>query len=79
MKKKDNEIDEGKTGRQIALLMEREGLSIKELARYLEVSDNAVRNYVKGINLPKTERMYKICKKLNVDIKDIIIENQEKK
>ncbi len=76
MRKKSKGIDEKKTGKRFALLMKEHGMSVQDMARYLDVSDNAVRNYLSGTNLPSTERLYLICKKFDMDIRDIIVEEQ---
>lgn len=77
MKEKNSRIDEKKTGANIARYMKKANLSIPNFAKNLDVSDNAVRNYIKGINLPDSENMYMICKFLDVDIKDLIVEKKE--
>lgn len=77
MKKKFSKIDAIRTGEQINLCMKKKYVTIPELAEYLSVSDNAVRNWIRGENLPTTERMYEICKKLDADIKDIMVEIKE--
>lgn len=77
MRKKNSKIDAIRTGGQINFYMEKNNVTIPELAEYLSVSDNAVRNWIRGENLPTTERMYEICKKLDADIKDIMVEIKE--
>ena len=47
MKKKNSRIDEKKTGANIARYMKKANLSIPNFAKNLDVSDNAVRNYIK--------------------------------
>ncbi len=74
MRKKSTRIHEEKTGLRLAMLMKENNISVQELADYLDVSDNAVRNYLSGTNLPSTERLYMICKKFDKDIRDIIVE-----
>lgn len=49
-------------------------VTIPYLEKYLCLSDNAVINWIRGENSPTTERMYEICKKLNEDIKNIMME-----
>ncbi len=74
MRKKSTRINGEMTGKKFALLMKEHGVSIRELASYLDVSDNAVRNYLSGTNLPSTERLYMICKMFDIDIRDILVE-----
>ncbi len=74
MRKKNTRINGEETGKQFALLMKEHGVSIRELATYLDVSDNAVRNYLSGMNLPSTERLYLICKMFDKDIREILVE-----
>lgn len=76
MRKKYTQVDEKKTGENIDYFIKEADISLLDLARKLDVTPNAVRNYIKGFNLPNTEKMYQICKILNVDIKDIIVEKQ---
>lgn len=56
--------------------MQKQGLSVNGLARMLEVTPNAVRNYIRGHNRPSVEKMYQICKIFSVDIRDIIVERR---
>lgn len=77
MEKKGTQVDEKKTGERIFFYLQKSGMSLHTFAGELDVTVNAVRNYVNGINLPRTEKMYKICKILNVDIKDIIVEKDK--
>lgn len=77
MKKKCTRVDEKKTGKNIEHYMKEANLTVPRVARKLDVTDNAVRNYIKGVNLPGIENMYRICKCLDVDIKDLIVEKGE--
>lgn len=77
MEKKGTQVDEKKTGEKIFLYLQESGLTLHSFAEELDVTVNAVRNYINGINLPRTEKMYQICKILNVDIKDIIVEKDK--
>lgn len=72
-------IDKKKMGKRILLFMKNRELSVHAMAGKLDVTDNAVRNYINGINMPRAERLYQICKILDVDIKDIIVEKDEEK
>ena len=74
MKRKNTQVDGIRTGEKLQTLMKQAELSIADVAKELDVTTNAVRNYIKGFNLPDTEKMYNICKILDVDIKDIIVE-----
>ena len=69
-------IDGKQTGQRILDYMQKQGLSVNGLARMLEVTPNAVRNYIRGHNRPSVEKMYQICKIFSVDIRDIIVERR---
>ena len=69
-------IDGKQTGQRILGYMQKQGLSVNGLARMLEVTPNAVRNYIRGHNRPSVEKMYQICKIFSVDIRDIIVERK---
>lgn len=69
-------IDGKQTGQRILGYMQKQGLSVNGLARMLEVTPNAVRNYIRGHNHPSVEKMYQICKIFSVDIRDIIVERR---
>lgn len=77
MRRKNSKVDEKRTGENIKRYMEQARISINGFAEELDVTPNAVRNWFKGFNLPDTEKMYNICKILNVDIKDIVVEKKE--
>lgn len=77
MEKKGTQVDEKKTGEKISFYLQKSGLTLHSFAEELDVTVNAVRNYINGINLSRTEKMYQICKILNVDIKDIIVEKDK--
>lgn len=51
-------IDGKQTGQRILDYMQKQGLSVNGLARMLEVTPNAVRNYIRGHNRPFVEKMY---------------------
>lgn len=74
MRRKDTQVDTKGTGKNIEKFMRQAEITVSDFARELDVTDNAVRNYIKGFNLPDTVKMYLICKLLNVDIRDIIVE-----
>jgi len=76
MKKKYTQVDVKKTGENIKFYMEKAKVSVPRLAREVDATPNAISNYRNGYNLPDTEHMYKLCKFLNVDIKDIIVEKE---
>ena len=69
-------IDGKQTGQRILGYMQKQGLSVNGLARMLEVTPNAVRNYIRGHNRPSVEKMCQICKIFSVDIRDIIVERR---
>lgn len=77
MERKDMRINGKKTGEKISMYMKEIGLTVPEFARMLDVTENAVRNYINGHNLSTAERLYAICKILHKDIKDIVVEIKE--
>ena len=74
MRRKNTQVDTKRTGENIENFMRQAEITVSDFARELDVTDNAVWNYIKGFNLPDTVKMYLICKLLNVDIRDIIVE-----
>lgn len=66
MERKDMRINGKKTGEKISMYMKEIGLTVPEFARMLDVTENAVRNYINGHNLPTAERLYAICKILHM-------------
>ena len=74
MRRKNTQVDTKRTGENIENFMRQAEITVSDFARELDVTDKAVRNYIKGFNLPDTVKMYLICKLLNVDIRDIIVE-----
>lgn len=77
--KKKSKIDAISTGIQINLYMKEIAVTIPAFTKYLCVSDKDVRNWIRGENFPTTERMYEVCKKLDVDIKVRMVEIKENK
>lgn len=55
------------------LIIER-GLTIKQLANELDVSPQTISNWCNNKNLDNIYGFYKLCKKLDVDIREIFIE-----
>ena len=53
--------------------MERD-LTIKELANDLDISPQTISNWCNNKNLDNIYVFYKLCKRLDIDIRDIFIE-----
>ena len=66
-------IDIRKKNRLKVLIIERD-LTIKQLADELGFSPQTISNWCNGKNLDNIYAFYKLCKLLDVDIKDIFIE-----
>lgn len=66
-------IDKVAFGKGIAQKMDKEGVTIHDMAKELNITTKAVRNYLNGINLPSTENLCKICSLLKTELKDIMI------
>ena len=62
-----------KKNRLKLIIIERE-LTIKKLANDLGVSPQTISNWCNDKNLDNIHTFYKMCKKLNVDIRDVFIE-----
>lgn len=77
MRRKDSQIDAIRTGERIEYYMKKCGMSVNDLALELGVTPNAVRNYIKGVNLPDTKNLYRLRMILGEDIKDLIVEESE--
>lgn len=54
------------------------GVTGKELALKLGVSQNTISNIVNGYNFPKPALLVEIAKELDIDIKDLFISTKEK-
>ncbi len=54
------------------------GVSGKELALKLGVSQNTISNIVKGYNFPKPTLLIGIAKVLDVDVRELLISTKEK-
>lgn len=51
-------------------------ITIKELAEKLNFSPQTISNWCNGKNLGNVHNFYKLCKELDVDIKDIFIDEE---
>jgi transcriptional regulator with XRE-family HTH domain len=49
------------TGERIRALMKQNGYTAKSLAIQLNLSESAVRNYIRGRNLPTVDCMFQMC------------------
>ena len=65
-------INVKQSGENLSHLMRQHGYSIKDLADYLGVSDDAIKNWRCGKNCPTTEHLIKICCLFNVDAREVI-------
>lgn len=70
MKRKLNTI---KTGENIEKMLAERGMTQKELAVELEVSDAAVSHWVNGEMLPKVDRLINMADLFGCAIEDILI------
>lgn len=53
-------------------LLESKNKTQLELAKYIGVSNTTINNYVKGYNMPRMDKIDKICEFFNVDRSDLI-------
>ena len=53
-------------------LLERKNATQLELAKFLNVSNTTVNNYVKGYNMPRMDKIDGICKFFNINRSDLI-------
>ena len=59
-------------------VLSEKGVSGKELAEKIGVSQNTISNIVNGYNFPRPEHLVAIAKELDVDLKDLFISTKEK-
>lgn len=59
---------------RLKILILEKGFTIKELSEDLGFSPQTVSNWCNGRNLDNIYSFYKLCKKLDIDIKDIFTE-----
>lgn len=64
-------------GENIKILRKNNGLSQKQLADKVELSEITIRRYEKGINKPSVEVIYKLAEALEVSVYQIIGEQYE--
>lgn len=51
--------------------------TIKEFAEFLKIHQNQLGRYENNVRQPNTEIVYKICKKLNMNIDEILYDDEE--
>lgn len=56
-----------KTGEHIRALMVKNGYTVKTLAAQLNLIESAIRNYIRGRNLPTVDCMLQMCKLFHLD------------
>lgn len=71
-------IDREKTGKRIAELMDMNGLTPKDVQKYLNLTCvQTIYRWTKGINLPPVETLYALCELFNVNIDSMIVGDRE--
>ena len=65
-------MDQEKIGQFIALLRKEQGMTQKELAQKLDVSDKTISKWETGRGLPEISIMQSLCKILNVSINELL-------
>lgn len=68
----DDMINAGTTGKKIAELRKEKGLTQKDLAEKLNVTDKAVSKWERGINFPELTVMEKLAKALDTTVVDLL-------
>lgn len=69
-------MDKYKFGNKLCSLREEKGLSQKELAQILDVSDKAISKWENGQSIPRMETLEKICEVFNVKV-DVLLSDDE--
>lgn len=69
-------MDKYKFGNRLCSLREEKGLSQKELAKILDVSDKAISKWENGQSIPRMETLEKICEVFNVRV-DVLLNDDE--
>lgn len=70
-------IDKRKTGVNLRRIMDRCGLSAKEVQEYLGLGCvQSVYRWLDGINLPSVDNLYAMSQLLNVSVDDILCGNR---
>lgn len=69
-------MDKYKFGNRLCSLREEKGLSQKELAQILDVSDKAISKWENGQSIPRMETLEKICDVFNVKV-DVLLSDDE--
>ena len=66
-------IDKGKTAQRMKSLLEKRGLSVKDVVNQLEIgSRQCVYQWLNGRRLPSIDNLYALAALLEVDISDIL-------
>ena len=68
-------IDPVKTGEKIKLYIDRSNIQIKDLARIMSVSKQAVYKWICGESLPSLDNIVLLSSILNVPLDDIIVKS----
>lgn len=66
-------IDTHATGEKIASLLNLYGISVKELANTLGVSNQSVYKWINGHSLPTLENLFQISRILKVPMDEIVV------
>lgn len=70
-------IDKKATGITIRKLMDRQGLSVKDVQNYLNLcSPQSVYHWVNGVSLPSVDNLYALSQLFQVPIDDILCGNR---
>lgn len=72
-------IDKRKTGIQLRKLMDKNGLSVKEVQQYLELgSVQSVYHWLNGISLPTVDNLYALSELFQVPMEERLCGNRKK-
>lgn len=72
-------ISQNNSMNRIKEVLEEKGIKQKWLAEKLGKSYNMVNSYVQNRQQPRLEILYEIAERLNVEVKDLLIERKETK
>lgn len=70
-------IDKERTGKRLSYLMQMNGLTPKDIQKYLSLSCvQTVYRWIKGINIPSIDNLYALSQMFRVSVDDMIIGNR---
>lgn len=66
-------MDLNKTGKFIALIRKEKGLTQRELAKKLNLSEKTISKWERGVGFPNISLILPLCKCLEIDANELIL------